>query len=158
MILRECIRGLAFVWPTDPIGSADLDGEFDWLFALDVVSTAIMFVPGVGTAAGLAIKAAVVATRLVVTAVRASTVVRKVTSAVNVVRTVIKKNNILRIGPSTKGAPIRVSIGAQLKYWEKMSPLRQRLQPLHGHFERTKGAITNNRTRQVVWKYGKWVL
>jgi hypothetical protein len=64
-----------------------------------------------------------------VTAVRASTVVRKVTSAVNVVRTVIKKNNILRIGPSTKGAPIRVSIGAQLKYWEKMSPLRQRLQP-----------------------------
>ncbi|PRA78406.1 hypothetical protein [Microbacterium sp. MYb66] len=86
-------------WPTDPIGSADLDGEFDWLFALDVVSTAIMFVPGVGTAAGLAIKAAVVAT----TAVRASTVVRKVASAANVVRTVIKKNNILRIGPSTNG-------------------------------------------------------
>lgn len=46
-----------YVWPTDPIGSSDLSGEFDWLLALDIVSTAIMFVPGVGTVAGLALKA-----------------------------------------------------------------------------------------------------
>ncbi|MFK3676209.1 hypothetical protein ACI2IP_00675 [Microbacterium sp. NPDC090218] len=145
-----------YVWPTDPIGSADLDGEFDWLFALDVVSTAIMFVPGVGTAAGLAIKAAVVATRLVVTAVRASTVVRKVTSAVNVVRTVIKKNNILRIGPSTKGAPIRVSIGAQLKYWEKMPVWRQRIQPWHVHMERKSAGITYNPSGKSWKMWGDW--
>ncbi len=59
-----------YTWPTDPIGSADLDGQFDWLLALDIASTAIMFIPGVGTAAGAAIKVAVVATRLIATAVR----------------------------------------------------------------------------------------
>lgn len=145
-----------YVWPTDPIGKNDLDGKFDWLLALDAVSTAIMFVPGVGTAAGIAIKAAVVATRLVVTTVRASTVVRKVTSAVNTVRAVIKKNNILRIGPTTPGSSFRVSIGAQMKHWSKMPAWRQRIQPLHAHFERTKGAVTDNRTGRTLWKYGKW--
>ncbi|GGE96796.1 hypothetical protein D9V28_07205 [Mycetocola zhadangensis] len=59
-----------YVWPTDPIGSSDLDGRFDWLLAVDIASTAIMFVPGVGTAAGLAIKGAVLATRGVIFAAR----------------------------------------------------------------------------------------
>ncbi|MCP1428673.1 hypothetical protein [Microbacterium foliorum] len=62
-----------YVWPPDPIGSADLTGEFDWLLALDIVSTAIMFVPGVGTAAGLAIKGTLLAARLVLGATRVAT-------------------------------------------------------------------------------------
>ena len=67
-----------YVWPTDPIGSSDLDGQFDWLLALDIASTVLMFVPGVGTAAGAAIKVAVVATRIVVGAARLSNVASKV--------------------------------------------------------------------------------
>lgn len=67
-----------YTWPTDPIGRSDLDGQFDWLLALDIASTVLMFVPGVGTAAGAAIKVAVVATRLVTTAVRSTNVARKV--------------------------------------------------------------------------------
>uniref|UniRef100_UPI00197BE185 hypothetical protein n=2 Tax=unclassified Microbacterium TaxID=2609290 RepID=UPI00197BE185 len=74
-----------YVWPTDPIGSADLDGEFDWLFALDVVSTAIMFVPGVGTAAGAAIKVGLLAARLVLGAVRVSSQAAKLTRVASLV-------------------------------------------------------------------------
>ncbi|WP_282848752.1 RHS repeat-associated core domain-containing protein [Microbacterium oxydans] len=59
-----------YVWPTDPINSADLTGEFDWLLALDIVSTAVMFIPGIGTAAGLAIKGTLLAARLVLGAAR----------------------------------------------------------------------------------------
>lgn len=69
-----------YVWPTDPIGRSDLDGQFDWLLALDIVSTVIMFIPGVGTAAGAAIKVAVVAARVITMAVRATSVARKVSS------------------------------------------------------------------------------
>ncbi|WP_435744002.1 hypothetical protein [Microbacterium sp. PMB16] len=54
-----------YVWPTDPIGSSDLSGQFDWLLALDIVSTAAMFVPGLGTVVGGAIKVVVVAARVV---------------------------------------------------------------------------------------------
>lgn len=67
-----------------------------------------------------------------------------------------KPNNILRLGPNIKGGPFRVSIGAQARYWSKLPRLRQRLQPLHAHFERTKGAIANNHTGRVLWKYGDW--
>jgi RHS repeat-associated protein len=70
-----------YVWPTDPIGSADLDGTFDWLLALDIVSTALMFVPGVGTAVGGVIKAVTVTTRLVTTTVKATSAATKVTTA-----------------------------------------------------------------------------
>ncbi|MFS0895231.1 RHS repeat-associated core domain-containing protein [Microbacterium sp. 179-I 3D3 NHS] len=145
-----------YVWPPDPINSADLSGEFDWLLALDVVSTAIMFIPAVGTAAGLVIKAAVVATRLITTAVRATTVARKLTSVANVARTAMQRNNILRIGKPPSGGAFRVSIGAQQRHWAKMPNWRQRVQPLHAHFERSRGGITRNRTGSTIWKYGDW--
>ncbi len=59
-----------YVWPTDPIGSADIDGQFDWFLALDIVSTVAMFIPGIGPFAGLAIKAVSVVARLAVTAAK----------------------------------------------------------------------------------------
>jgi len=54
-----------YVWPTDPIGKNDLTGNFevDWLTVLDVASIALMFVPGVGTVAGLGIRAATLGVR-----------------------------------------------------------------------------------------------
>ncbi|KAA6436821.1 hypothetical protein FQ330_00475 [Agrococcus sediminis] len=57
-----------YVWPTDPIGKSDTDGQFDWdvAFAVaDVVSLGLMFVPGIGTAVGVAVRAITVAARLV---------------------------------------------------------------------------------------------
>ena len=165
-----------YAWPTDPIGSSDLDGEFDWLLALDIASTAMMFIPGVGTAAGLAIKGAVIATRLVVGIAKASkiaTVARaagsKVATAAKAAATasksaaskaitkfkhVVKNNNILRVGPTTKGSPFRVSIGAQKKHWAKLPGWRQRAQPIHIHMERRVGVITNNRTgwEKYMWR------
>lgn len=140
-----------YVWPTDPIGSSDLDGQFDWLLALDVVSTALIFVPGIGTAAGIAIKAAVVATRLVVTAVKATSVVRKISTVANVVKSTVKSNNFLRVGNS-HGA-FRVSIGAQARHWQKLSPTRQRWQPVHIHVERTKVVVTHHPSGRT-WGWG----
>ena len=62
-----------YAWPTDPIGSADLSGqwEVDWLMVLDVASVALLFVPGVGLAAGLALKAVSLTVRAVTFAARA---------------------------------------------------------------------------------------
>ena len=73
-----------YVWPTDPVGSSDLSGEFDWFLALDVAATALMFVPGVGTAAGVTIKAALLVTRLTLTAVRVTTQSARFTRAASV--------------------------------------------------------------------------
>ena len=58
-----------YTWPTDPIGKADLDGRFDWVLALDVVSIALIFVPG-GPIVGLAIRAVTVAARAATFAAR----------------------------------------------------------------------------------------
>lgn len=164
-----------YVWPTDPIGSSDLDGEFDWLLALDIASTAMLFIPGVGTAAGLAIKGAVVATRIVVGIAKASkiaTVARaagsKVATAAKAAATasksaanksvtkfksVMKNNNILRVGPTTKGSPFRVSIGAQKKHWDKLPGWRQRAQPVHIHMERRVGVVTFNRSGKYFYMW-----
>lgn len=57
-----------YIWPTDPVGKSDLDGTLDWdtAFAVaDVVSIGLMFIPGVGTAAGLAIRGVTLAARVV---------------------------------------------------------------------------------------------
>ncbi|MCM3778178.1 PA14 domain-containing protein [Microbacterium hydrocarbonoxydans] len=70
-----------YVWPPDPVNSADLSGEFDWLLALDVVSTAVMFIPGVGTGVGLAIKGTLLAARLVLGAARVGAQAVKLTRA-----------------------------------------------------------------------------
>ncbi len=51
-------------------------------------------------------------------------------------------NNVLRIGPQLPGMPFRVSIGAAVSHWKKMSPLRRFLQPVHIHMERSAGVIT----------------
>jgi RHS repeat-associated protein len=156
-----------YVWPNDPIGSSDLDGEFDWLLALDVAATAAMFIPGVGTAVGVAIKVAVLATRLTVTAIRASTVVRKVavigngvkataSKALTLGRQVLAKNNVLRIAPTHKGGPMRVSLGAQKRYWDKLSPTRERIQPWHVHIERKSAGATYNPTKRSWGFWGNW--
>ncbi|QMU96087.1 hypothetical protein FVO59_01915 [Microbacterium esteraromaticum] len=152
-----------YVWPTDPIGSADLSGEFDWLFALDMVATAAIFIPGIGTAAGLAIKGVVVGTRLIATAARSTNVARKIATiakstramshkasggikkAILSTKSVIKKNNFVRIGKSPDGN-FRLSLGAQRKYWLKFGEPRRSWQRWHGHFELRKGGITDNRT------------
>lgn len=67
----------------------------------------------------------------------------------------VKKNNIIRIGPTPAGN-MRVSLGAQLKHWEKMKPLRRLLQPAHIHMEKARAGITWNPTGKS-WKiWGKW--
>ena len=153
-----------YTWPTDPIGSADLDGTFDWLLALDIVATVLIFVPGVGTGVGLAFKATVVATRLVVAAVRASNVIRKpvtvfsairstATKSVAVARETIAKNNVLRCCRGQDGVA-RVSLGAQHRHWSTMPQWRKNLQPWHIHIERTKTVITYNPTRKT-WGWGR---
>ncbi len=93
-----------YVWPTDPIGSSDLDGMFDWLLALDIASTALMFIPGIGTATGLLIKAAVVATRIAVVVARSTALVAKVAPVVN--RGIyIVPTTIVRAGVPKSGLP-----------------------------------------------------
>lgn len=47
--------------------------------------------------------------------------------------TTIRHNNIVRIGPVTKGGPFRVSLGAQRKHWLKLPVWRQKVQPIHVH-------------------------
>ncbi|WP_417504842.1 hypothetical protein [Microbacterium sp.] len=157
-----------YVWPTDPIGSSDLSGEFDWLLALDIVSTAIMFVPGVGTVAGAAIKGVVLATRIVATAVRAVPAVQKAVVGVRsisnslkfaaqTVKKSIKKNNVIRIGKPNANSAFRISLGPQKKHWNNLSVRRQNIQRWHLHLERGKGGLTYNPTGRTVWKYGKWM-
>ena len=156
-----------YVWPTDPIGSSDLLGEFDWLLALDIVSTAIMFVPGVGTVAGAAIKGVVLATRVISTVVRALPTVRKLATIVRpavqfvktfaqTIKSVIKKNNILRVGKQNAESPFRVSLGAQQRHWNKMPTWRQKVQPWHVHMERARAGITYNPTGRTWRMWGSW--
>ncbi len=87
-----------------------MDGTFDWLLALDIASTVLMFVPGVGTAVGAAVKAAVVATRLIVTAVRAASTVSKAASALKAASVVnrgiyIVPRTIVKAGVPKSGKP-----------------------------------------------------
>lgn len=142
-----------YVWPPDPVGSSDLSGEFDWLLALDIVSTATMIVPGVGLVAGAAINGVVLATRIVVTGVRATATVCKLTTAVKAVsqatKTIFENNNIVRIGNQANGS-FRISFGAHAKHWKNLTKLRQRTQPWHAHFERTKGAIISHKTNRTI--------
>ncbi|WP_136043394.1 MULTISPECIES: hypothetical protein [unclassified Microbacterium] len=100
-----------YVWPTDPIGSSDLSGEFDWLLALDIVSTAIMFVPGVSTVAGAAIKVAVVAARVVyygakfTRGMNVANRLRTVSQATNVVRKSTQWRNDNFVNKTTHSRP-----------------------------------------------------
>ncbi|MGN7969221.1 hypothetical protein [Microbacterium sp. 22296] len=112
-----------YVWPTDPIGKNDLTGKFevDWLAVLDVASVALMFVPGVGTVAGLGLRAATLGVRfgialaarpVVAAAVRvvSSGMIRSVSmhateqmvirgvSATRMVRTIASKSTIIQRG------------------------------------------------------------
>ena len=59
-------------YPADPINKFDLSGEFeiDWWMVADIASIAIMFIPGVGTAAGLAIRGGLAIARVAVSAAR----------------------------------------------------------------------------------------
>lgn len=91
-----------YVWPTDPIGSSDLSGEFDWLLALDIASTAIMFVPGIGTAVGAAVKGVVLAARIVYY----GTKLTQGMSVVNRVRTVTQAANVVRKGVQWRGGKL----------------------------------------------------
>jgi hypothetical protein len=68
---------------------------------------------------------------------------------------IVNKNNFIRIGKTPDGQR-RVSIGAQKKHWDAMSPSRQRLQRFHLHLERRKGGLTDNKTGRTIWKYGDW--
>ncbi len=65
----------AYVYPTDPVNKLDLTGmfEIDWWLVAEIASIAIMFIPGVGTAAGLAIRGGLAIAKLAVTATRVST-------------------------------------------------------------------------------------
>ena len=69
-------------YPADPINRFDLSGEFeiDWWMVADIASIAIMFIPGVGTAAGLAIRGGLAIARVAVSAARVATQVAKVSA------------------------------------------------------------------------------
>ena len=112
-----------YVWPTDPINSADLSGEFDWLFALDVVSTAIMFIPGVGTAAGLAIKGVTLGARLLISAPKiiktAISVEREASKLIQMARVVQRTGK----SPGFQSTSVRVAVRATNK-WVGRSPSR----------------------------------
>ena len=56
---------------------------------------------------------------------------------------------VIRWGPQTPGTANRVSLGASPKYWEKLSPLKKRLLPVHVHLERSKQIVTFHRSGRV---------
>ncbi|MCM3778173.1 hypothetical protein [Microbacterium hydrocarbonoxydans] len=120
-----------YVWPTDPINSNDLTGEFDWLLALDVVSTAIMFIPGVGTAAGLAIKGVTIGARLLVSAPKV------IKAAINVEREASKLVQMARVvqrtgkSPGFQSTSMKVAVRATNK-WVGRNPTRSATTH-HGH-------------------------
>jgi len=62
----------SYVYPTDPVNKLDLSGKFevDWWLVADIASIAVMFIPGVGTAAGLAIRGGLLIARGAVAAAR----------------------------------------------------------------------------------------
>ncbi|MGB3414790.1 MAG: PA14 domain-containing protein [Microbacteriaceae bacterium] len=68
-----------YIYPADPINKIDLTGMWwDWGVVLDVIglaSTVLMFVPGVGTAAGAAIKGLTLTVRLGIDSFKVSKVV-----------------------------------------------------------------------------------
>lgn len=71
-------------------------------------------------------------------------------------RPILKKNNVLRIGPVTAGSPFRVSIEAAKKYWDKVPAWRQALRPIHVHIEKRAAAIEYHPSGSTFVLWGKW--
>jgi RHS repeat-associated protein len=94
-----------YVYPTDPINRFDLAGQFevDWWLVADVVSLGIMFIPGVGTVAGAAIKVGLAVARVAVAAAKVSATAGRVTAAV------------ARVAVNTKRIIVRPSIRSPLQ-------------------------------------------
>jgi large repetitive protein len=86
----------SYDYPADPINKLDLNGNFEmgideWLLVADVVSIGLMFIPGVGTAVGAAMKVGVAVARVAVTAAKVSaTAARSTVSAVRGARSLVK--------------------------------------------------------------------
>jgi len=77
----------AYVYPPDPVNKLDLTGQFevDWWLVAEIASTAIIFIPVVGTIAGGIIKAGLLVAR----------VVRVATETIKIVNTA---NRVVRTG------------------------------------------------------------
>ncbi|MGX1576660.1 RHS repeat-associated core domain-containing protein [Cellulosimicrobium funkei] len=133
--------------------------------ALIMAGTVVAAAVGAGAVVG-AIKVARVAPRAVSAAKAGISVVhqsRAVTSVNSKAKAVIgaakaklKKNNIIRLGPTVKGGPFRVSLGAQKRHWDKMPRWRQVLQPIHVHMERAKAGVTWNPSGRSERLWGGW--
>ena len=70
-----------------------------------------------------------------------------------------KKNNVIRVGRTTKGAPRRISMGAAPKHWKKLTPKKQKILRYHVHADRyvftfTRHYAKGNPTKRIEW--GKW--
>lgn len=103
-------------YPADPINKLDLTGTFEmgvdeWLMVADIVSIGLMFVPGVGTAVGAAIKVGVAVARVAVAAGRVAAASARVAhdaaTAVRIVRgaSLYVRNPAAR-GPGAMGSPV----------------------------------------------------
>jgi RHS repeat-associated protein len=82
----------SYVYPQDPINRFDLTGEFDWMLALDIASTAMMFVPGLNVV-GAAVKVA----SLVVRGVSLLAKVTRVTQVAKAATTFVKRQLAYRL-------------------------------------------------------------
>ncbi|MFK0073088.1 DNRLRE domain-containing protein [Arthrobacter woluwensis] len=114
-----------YAYPQDPVNKYDTTGEAFW-FLIPIAGRILW-----------------------------SACVRYCATAGRAIAQTFKKNNILRIGPPTKGAPFRVSVGAARKYWTKMNPVRRNVQRAHVHIERRGVAATwHTSARSYTWRYG----
>ena len=71
-------------------------------------------------------------------------------------KTYLKKNNILRVGPVTKGAPFRISMGAARKHWLSMNARYRWAVRTHVHLERSIWAFSWHTVRKSYTYRKRW--
>lgn len=144
-----------YIYPADPINLEDLDGKFFKKLKSGAKKVGKWANRNKGRIARGALRVASWTPhgRVVKYGIKAAKWSKKGISKLNNVR---KNNNIIRVGPTTKGSPFRISIGAAPRSWKQLPAWRQRLQTRHYHFERARGGITNHRTGNSRRLWGNW--
>ncbi len=147
-----------YVWPTDPIGKSDLSGEFevDWWLAADVVAYGMMFIPGLGTIAGAAIKVGLAVARVAVAASKASASVARGTAAV--VRVAVRTKHLI-VKPTIR-SPLQIHYtkpgASNLRYIKLDKPDKSAHPSARPYWHWATGSITQRGGYRASNHYSIW--